>query len=168
MCIMTIVWLLIQSLPAIAEEFVQRFDTNGDGKIDQWEYYKSDTLTRVERDRDYNEHIDHWVIYQNGKIVQAEFDTNESGKADQREFYDSKGVLQRVTSDEDSDGQFEQQLFYGPDKQIERLERTPMAMVRLISGKLMKMVGDFVSPWIRTSTADLNNGNYFYLQGPLH
>ena len=48
----------------------------GDGQIDQWEYYTSDVLTHLKRDRDYNQSPDHWVTYQDGKMVQAEFDTD--------------------------------------------------------------------------------------------
>ena len=121
--VLAMVWLMALCLPVSAAETVQRFDTNGDGQIDQWEYYEADALTRLEKDRDYDERVDHWVTYRDGKAVQAEFDTNGSGKADQREFYDADGALQRVASDEDGDGTFEQQLFYGADKQLERLEK---------------------------------------------
>ena len=121
--VLAVVWLLALCLPAIAAETVQRFDTNADGQIDQWEYYEADALTRLEKDRDYDQRVDHWVTYRDGKAVQAEFDTNGSGTADQREFYDAEGALQRVTSDEDGDGTFEQQLFYGPGAQLERLEK---------------------------------------------
>ena len=102
--VLVVVWLLALCLTVNAQETVQRFDTNADGQIDQWEYYESDALARLEKDRDYDQRVDHWVIYQEGKAVQAEFDTNGSGTADQREFYDADGALQRVTSDEDGDG----------------------------------------------------------------
>ena len=121
--VLAVVWLLTLCLPVTAQETVQRFDTNADGQIDQWEYYEAGALTRLEKDRDYDQRVDHWVTYQDGKSVQAEFDTNGSGTADQREFYNAEGALMRVTSDEDGDGTFEQQLFYGADKQLERLEK---------------------------------------------
>ena len=111
--VLAVVWLLALCLPTMAAETVQRFDTNGDIKIDQWEYYEADALTRLEKDRDYDQRVDHWVTYQDGNMVKAQFDTNGSGAADQREFYGADGALQRMTSDEDGDGTFEQQLFYG-------------------------------------------------------
>ena len=83
------------------EAHMQRtFDTNGDGRTDQWEYYDADVLTRVEKDRDYDRRVDLWVTYQDGKVVKVEFDTNGSGIADQREFYGADGALQRMTSDQ--------------------------------------------------------------------
>ena len=51
--VMAVVWLLALCLPVGAAETVQRFDTNADGQIDQWEYYDGDALTRLEKDRDY-------------------------------------------------------------------------------------------------------------------
>jgi hypothetical protein len=110
--VLAAVWLMALCLPVNAAEVVQRFDTNGDGQIDQWEYYEADVLTRLEKDRDYDERVDHWVTYQDGKAVRAEFDTNGSGKADQHEFYDADGALQLVTSDEDGDGNPDQWQTY--------------------------------------------------------
>ena len=140
--VLAVVWLLALCLTVNAQETVQRFDTNADGQIDQWEYYEADALTRLEKDRDYDQRVDHWVTYQDGKAVQAEFDTNGSGTADQREFYDAEGALTRVTSDEDGDGTFEQQLFYGADTQTRtarkgyqrRRQPRPVADVRAGQG----------------------------------
>ena len=39
------VWLLALCLPLGAAETVQRFDTNAEGQIDQWEFYEKDALT---------------------------------------------------------------------------------------------------------------------------
>ena len=102
---------------------VHRFDTNGDAQIDQWEYYDSGVLARLEKDRDYDRRVDHWVTYQDGKAVQAEFDTNGSGTVDQREFYDADGILQRVINDQDGNGTFEQQFHYAPGNRPKRLEK---------------------------------------------
>ncbi|WP_089721562.1 hypothetical protein [Candidatus Entotheonella palauensis] len=93
--------LILQVLPVMAAEVVQRFDTDGDGHIDQWEYYESGALTRLEADRNHDQRVDHWVMYHQGKAMQAEFDTNGSGAADQREFYNANGELQRAASDRD-------------------------------------------------------------------
>ena len=61
-------------------------------------------LTRLEKGRDHDQRVDHWMTCRFGKAVKAEFDTNGSGPADQREFYGDDGALQRVTSDDDGDG----------------------------------------------------------------
>ena len=45
--VLTVVWLVALGLLVSAAEVVQRFDTNADGQIDQWEYYEADALTRV-------------------------------------------------------------------------------------------------------------------------
>ena len=90
--VLAVIWLLMLCLTVNAQETVQRFDTNADGQIDQWEYYEADALTRLEKDRDYDQRVGHWVTYQDGKAVQAEFGTNGSGTADQREFYDAEGA----------------------------------------------------------------------------
>ena len=42
--VLAVVWLLALCLPTMAAETaetVQRFDTNVDGQIDQWEYYEA-------------------------------------------------------------------------------------------------------------------------------
>ena len=96
--VLAVVWPLTLCLTVNAQETVQRFDTNADGQIDQWEYDEADALTRLEKDRDDDRRVDHWLTYQDGKAVQAEFDTNGSGAADQREFYDAEGALARMTS----------------------------------------------------------------------
>ena len=50
--VLVVVWLLSLCLTVNAQETVQRFDTNADGRIDQWEYYEADALTRVTSDTD--------------------------------------------------------------------------------------------------------------------
>src|ERR687891_352337 len=44
--------LALAAWPVHAAEGLRSFDRNGDGKIDQWEYYSGSTLIRVEIDRD--------------------------------------------------------------------------------------------------------------------
>ena len=50
--VLTVVWLVALRLLVSAAEVVQRFDTNADGQIDQWEYYEADALARVTGDVD--------------------------------------------------------------------------------------------------------------------
>ena len=56
--VLVVVWLLSLCLTANAQETVQRFDTNADGRIDQWEYYEADALTRVTSDTDGDGNVD--------------------------------------------------------------------------------------------------------------
>ena len=87
------VLMIAMSLADAAEE-VRRFDTNKDGKIDQWEYFLEGLLVRVELDRNHDGRVDEWTFYEQGKIVKAEFDTDRDGTINQREFYDAQGQVQ--------------------------------------------------------------------------
>ena len=40
--VLAVVWLLALCLVVNAQETMQRFDTNANGQIDQWEYYEAD------------------------------------------------------------------------------------------------------------------------------
>ena len=56
--VLVVVWLLGPCLTVNAQETVQRFDTNADGQIDQWEYYEADALARVTSDEDGDGNVD--------------------------------------------------------------------------------------------------------------
>ncbi|MEC8957404.1 MAG: hypothetical protein VX495_03310, partial [Nitrospinota bacterium] len=58
------------------------FDTNGNGKPDQWQFYYDDQQT----------------------LKKAEYDTNGDGKADRWEFFDSTGKLGKIQLDRNFDG----------------------------------------------------------------
>lgn len=80
-------------------------DTNGDGKIDRWEYYGADQkLNRVGLSRSNNGKIDSW-IYQaaDGSVGKVETSSKNDATVDRVEFYE-KGVLARVEQDSDRDG----------------------------------------------------------------
>jgi hypothetical protein len=80
-------------------------DTNGDGKIDRWEYYGADQkLNRVGLSRSNNGKIDSW-LYQaaDGTVGKVETSSKNDATVDRVEFYD-KGVLARVEQDSDRDG----------------------------------------------------------------
>jgi len=58
-------------------------DRNYDGLPDRFEYYNLDgTVDHVETDTDFNGKVDEWVYYKNGVVEKAEKDTNGDGKAD--------------------------------------------------------------------------------------
>ncbi len=58
-------------------------DANGDGKVDTWlRYNKEGMIIKSEADTDGNGKIDEWVIFKDGRPTQAERDTNGDGKAD--------------------------------------------------------------------------------------
>ena len=94
--------LVIWSMSTTAE--VRRFDTDGDGMIDQWEYYTGTRLFRLEADRNHDGRVDQWITYRRGQPEKAEFDSNGDGKIEQREFYDEQGELKSVEADRDGDG----------------------------------------------------------------
>ena len=108
--------LLLTTPLARAVEEVRRYDSNKDGKTDQWEYYQDGVLHRVEVDRNHDGRADESTLYAQGKPVRAELDTDGDGKANQREFYDAQGQTERVEVDRDGDGRMEQRLWYAPGK----------------------------------------------------
>lgn len=58
-------------------------DRNYDELPDRFEHYNADgTVDRIETDTDFNGKIDEWVYYKNGIVEKAEKDTNGDGKAD--------------------------------------------------------------------------------------
>lgn len=105
-------------------------DYNGDGKIDEWEYYADDGRTldhqafdmdfdgkvdvtlywqggqvvRREYDMNFDGKIDVWAYYEKNKLVRKERDTNGDGKVDVWEYWEN-GELDRVGVDTDGDGQ---------------------------------------------------------------
>ncbi len=78
--------------PTEPSEGVRRFDTNGDGQFDQWETRVNGQLTHLKADRNHDTRVDYWMMYKQGKPVQAEFDTRGDGQVDQRETYNPRGV----------------------------------------------------------------------------
>lgn len=58
-------------------------DRNYDGVPDRFEYYNKDsTVDHIETDTDFNGKVDEWVYYKNGIVEKAEKDTNGDGKPD--------------------------------------------------------------------------------------
>ena len=62
---------------------VVEIDRNHDGVPDRFEYYNPDgSVDRIETDTNFDGKIDEWVYYKNGVVVRAEKDTTGSGKPD--------------------------------------------------------------------------------------
>ena len=58
-------------------------DTNADGKVDRIENYGDDgVIASIESDTDGDGKFDEWLYYKNGKLVKAAKDTNGDGKED--------------------------------------------------------------------------------------
>ncbi len=98
------------------EERVVQHDVNKDGKIDRIEYYKGDTIVKLEEDKKFSGAISEWTTFAPFKdadtpIEIREIDTNGDGKVDRKnfEYHDQKHDLRIVTTevDADLDGTFE-------------------------------------------------------------
>lgn len=56
--------------------------TRQDGKIDRWEHYANNFLTRVDLDTNRNGKVDRWQTYEEGILLETFVDANEDGKPD--------------------------------------------------------------------------------------
>ena len=67
------------------DRLLRRFnDTNGDGKVDVFEYYKDGVKRYVDFDRNYNERMDTFEYYnKDGELSKRLVDTNEDGEPDE-------------------------------------------------------------------------------------
>ncbi|RME02599.1 MAG: hypothetical protein D6812_06065, partial [Deltaproteobacteria bacterium] len=61
------------------QEYRDTFDSNGNGTIDTWRYYRNGILVRTEFDTDEDGKIDMWEYYADMKIVRRDFDRNRDG-----------------------------------------------------------------------------------------
>jgi hypothetical protein len=87
-----------------AEE-VRRFDKNRHGKHDQWEYYQSSVLLRVEVDRTQDGRIDETTFYEEGRAVRAECDTDSDVQVDRVVLYESPERIAQVWENLDAAAQ---------------------------------------------------------------
>jgi len=78
-----------------------------DRHVDRSEFYKGETLVRVEEDTNMDGRPDKWERYDGGRLVEASFDTTLSrGRADRRLTYNAQGKVQSVELDPEGDGTF--------------------------------------------------------------
>ena len=78
-----------------------------DRQIDRHEFYKGDTLVRVEEDSNADGRVDKWERYEEGRLIEASFDTTLSrGRADRRLTYGANGMVVSIATDPEGDGTF--------------------------------------------------------------
>jgi hypothetical protein len=73
--------LLFIVLRVHCAEELRRFDNNGDGRTDQWEYYSDGVLIRVESDRHYNDRADEMNGYFTSRAKSSETTSTQIGTA---------------------------------------------------------------------------------------
>ena len=80
---------------------------NRDRAFDHREFFRGDSLVRVEDDTNRDGRIDKWERYDGAVLREAAFDTSFTrGRADRRVLYDEKGRFVFVEADPDGDGKF--------------------------------------------------------------
>ena len=57
-------------------------DSNADGIMDLWQYYRVGELVRAEQDRNHDGKVDAWLEYMKGKIVATRLDRDGDGQID--------------------------------------------------------------------------------------
>jgi hypothetical protein len=89
-------------------------DTDGDGKLDRWEYYGADQkLEKVGMSRANDGKVDAWAYSAaDGTIGRIEVSTARDGKANRTEFYEG-GALARAEEDSDADGRIDKWETFG-------------------------------------------------------
>lgn len=78
-----------------------------DRHIDRREYLAKDVLVRAEEDTNHDGRLDRWDRYEGGRLREAAFDTSfAAGRPDRRVLYDAAGKYLAVEEDRDRDGTF--------------------------------------------------------------
>ncbi len=91
-------------------------DADGDGQLDTWTRYRNGAPMRRRADVDGDGLIDAWTYYAEGglDVARLERDTDGDGYRDQIDFFDG-GQLARRTEDPDGDGFPDRVTRYAPD-----------------------------------------------------
>ena len=93
--------------PTAAGETHVAKSLRGDQVRNRHEYFRNDTLVRVEEDTNSDGLIDKWDRYEGGVLREVGFDMSFSrGRADRRALYDERGRFVIVEVDPDGDGAF--------------------------------------------------------------
>jgi hypothetical protein len=87
------------------EVFRRRLDADRDGRPEEIRYVdrRSESLLRVERDRDYDGVLDAWQTYEDGQLVSRVLDDDNDGRPDTWEEY-AQGRMTSRAIDRDGDG----------------------------------------------------------------
>ncbi len=97
-----------------------KIDRNYDGVVDRVEVYnKKGVIIRVEADTNGDGKMDEWVFYKDGKATKGEKDANRDGKPDTFLTYDTKGAIVKLEVDSDGDGKIDVLVSYKNGKPIE-------------------------------------------------
>lgn len=98
-------WTMTAPTTAGERHVVQ--SSHGDRARDRHEYFKAETLVRIEEDTDDDGVIDKWDRYEGPVLREVAFDMSFSkGRPDRRALYDAQGRFVSVEVDPDGDGTF--------------------------------------------------------------
>jgi hypothetical protein len=87
-------------------ERIEVSSTGDEHKIDRWERYEGNVMSRAEEDTNGDGRPDKWEAYANGTLNVASFDENHDGVPDRRLSYDAAGTLVLIEIDADGRGGF--------------------------------------------------------------
>ncbi|HYE87951.1 MAG TPA: hypothetical protein VEA16_16420 [Vicinamibacterales bacterium] len=94
--------------PSASGETIVTRARRRDSVVDRREVYLQNALTRVEEDTNGDGKMDQWNMYEGGVLRELRIDsTLSSGRADRRLVYDARGQLVGIERDPDGDGRFE-------------------------------------------------------------
>lgn len=88
---------------ANGEQFMDAYDFDFDGHVDQVNFYEHGAVVQKAKDLDGDGVSDSWTYLENGKVVRKERDANGDGKVDYWEFWED-GAVVRIGIDLDADG----------------------------------------------------------------
>ena len=96
-----------------------RMDRNYDGVIDRVEVYdEKGIIIRVEADTTGDGKMNEWIYYKKGNPTKAEKDVNGDGKVDTFLTYDDKGMIIKSETDTNRDGKINEWVSYKNGKPI--------------------------------------------------
>lgn len=87
-------------------ERVEVSSTGDEKKIDRWETYAGDVLSRAEEDTNGDGRPDKWEDYEAGVVKRATFDENHDGTPDRRLTYNQAGSVVLIETEHDGIGGF--------------------------------------------------------------
>ena len=84
-----------------------------ESKIDRWEWYEADVLTRAEEDASGDGKVDKWETYRNGALATVSLDEDYDGSPDRRLTYGDAGRLLTIESEPDGRGGYKKKIDVG-------------------------------------------------------
>jgi len=102
---------------------VVEYDSNADGRADEWTYRAPDGRpARIEYDDDGDGKAERADVLENGLVVRVETDSDRDGRPDRWQAWD-RGRLASEELDTDGDGRPDRRLVFGARSQLLRVER---------------------------------------------